>query len=161
MSSSASAVRILLANHQPIVRSGLRILLEHEAEFQIVAEAANGREALALAEFRRPAIVLLEIELPEVKGIAVAKLLSSASYAPRIIFVTARTDIVYVIEAFRAGARGFVAGDSASMDLAMAIRAVAAGGLFVSPEIRVKLAGICLSTEAVPEPVSRYLKQNC
>jgi len=128
-------IRILLANHQPIVRSGLRLLLERESEFRVVAEAANGQEAMILAEYRRPDVALLEIKLPHLNGIAVAREISSRAAHSKPVFVTAHTDEGYVHEAFKAGARGYVAGDSATMDLPRAIRTVACGGFFLSPAI--------------------------
>ena len=129
------AIRILLANHQPIIRSALRLLLEREADFQIVAEAADGKEAMILAEYKRPDVALLEIQLPQVNGIALTK-----EMHPKVIFVTSHTDVGYVLEAFRAGARGYVDADSAATDLASAIRAVAADQTFVSPAICDKFA---------------------
>ncbi|HEX4164775.1 MAG TPA: response regulator transcription factor [Bryobacteraceae bacterium] len=128
-------IRILLANHQPIIRSGLRMLLEREPNFRVVAEAANGREAVVLAEFKNPDIALLEITLPFLNGIAVARELSAKESFAKPVFVTADTDEGYVIEAFKAGAKGYVAGDSAPSDLSRAIHVVANGGLFLSPAI--------------------------
>src|SRR2546423_1800499 len=84
--SNPARIRILLANHQPIVRSGLRLLLEREPDFQIVAEAANGRKAIVLAEFKRPAVTLLEMQLPHLNGIAVAKELLSTPHSPKSHF---------------------------------------------------------------------------
>ncbi len=150
-------IRILLANHQPIVRSGLRALLEREADFQIVAEAADGYEAITLAEYKRPAVTLLEIKLPKINGITVAKELLARGHPQKIVFVTAHTDVGYVMEAFKAGAYGYVAGDSASTDLATAIRAVACDQLFVSPMICDKLASGVIDPGALPLNLSQYL----
>ncbi len=130
-------IRLLLANHQPIIRNGLRSLLEREREFRVVAEAANGREAVVLAEFKHPDVVLLEIGLPLVSGIGVVREISA-----KAIFVTAHTEEGYVLEAFRAGARGYVAGDAAASDLAQAIHVVAAGGMFLSPSIAAQLENL-------------------
>ena len=127
--------RILLANHQPIIRSALRLLLEREPEFRVVAEAADGREAVALAEFKHPDIVLVEVKLPYVNGIAVTRQIASKIDGPKAVFVTAETDESYVQEAFKAGARGYVAGDSAPSDMARAVQVVAGGGVFLSPAI--------------------------
>ncbi|MDQ2712197.1 MAG: response regulator transcription factor [Acidobacteriota bacterium] len=132
-------IRILLANHQPIIRSGLRLLLEREPDFHVVAEAADGREAIVLADFKHPDIALLEVKLPYANGIAVAREISSKRTSPKPVFVTAHTDEGYVIEAFKAGATGYVAGDSAPTDLSHAIRVVANGRLFLSPVICMQL----------------------
>jgi len=128
-------IRILLANHQPLIRSGLRLLLEREPDFQVVAEAANGREAIVLTEFKHPDVVLLEVKLPYLNGIAVTREISSKNGCSKQIFVTADTDEAYVIEALKAGARGFVAEDSAPVDLAHAIHVVSVGRMFLSPAI--------------------------
>jgi DNA-binding NarL/FixJ family response regulator len=157
LSDTPSPIRILLANHQPIIRNGLRLLLERDPEFQVVAEAANGREAITLADFKRPDITLLEIKLPHVNGIAVAKEIRSAGLASKLLFVTAHTDTEYVIEAFKAGARGYVAGDSAPSDLARAIHVVASGGLFLSPAICVNL----LEGNVRVAHISTYEKDLC
>ncbi len=128
-------IRIVLANHQPIVRSGLRLLLERESDFRVVAEAANGQEAISLVEYSHPDVALLEIRCPHLNGIAVAREISSRAGRSKPVFVTAHTDEGYVNEAFKAGARGYVAGDSATTDLPRAIRIVACGGLFLSRAI--------------------------
>lgn len=147
------AIRILLANHQPIIRSGLRLLLEREPDFQTVAEAADGKEALILAEYKRPDVALLEIQLPQVNGIALAKELHSQ----KVIFVTSHTDVGYVIQAFRAGARGYVDADSAATDLAAAVRAVTTGQIFVSPTICNSLAAESIAPSALPADLSQYV----
>jgi DNA-binding NarL/FixJ family response regulator len=151
-------IRILLANHQPIIRSGLRLLLEREPDFQIVAEAANGREASVLADYKHPAVTLLEIKLPQINGISVAKDLLSSSLPPKVIFVTAQTDVGYVVEAFKAGVHGYVAGDSAPTDLATAIRTVTRGELFVSPSICAELLSGSIDRQSMPESLSEYLR---
>ena len=151
------AIRILLANHQPIIRSGLRLLLEREPEFRVVAEAANGREAMVLAEFKHPDIVLLEVTLPYLNGIAVARELSSKGGFAKPVFVTADTDEGYVIEAFKAGAKGYVDGDSAPSDLARAIHVVTSGRLFLSPAICTQV----LDRHAGDREMSDYEKQLC
>ncbi len=128
-------IRILLASSQPIIRSGLRQLLEQESDFEVVAEAANGREALVLADYKQPDIALLEITLPLVSGVAVARQLSERLRAPRVVFVTSHIDETYVHEAFRASACGYVDADQSSSDLRQAIRVVGSGRLFLSPAV--------------------------
>jgi two-component system, NarL family, response regulator LiaR len=128
-------IRIVLANHHPIIRSNLRLLLEREPAFRVIGEAADGREAVALAEYRHPDVVLLDIQLPPLNGISTAREIASKRRGFGIIFVTVLTDQEYVSEALRAGARGYVLEDAASTDLFRAIRVVAGGGCFLSPEI--------------------------
>ena len=150
-----SPIRILLANHQPIIRSGLRLLLEREPDFRIVAEAANGREAVVLTDFKHPEVVILDVKLPHLNGIGVAKEISCNERGPKSIFVTTDTDESYVFEAFKAGARGYVAADSAPADLVHAIYVVAAGHLFLSPTICIR----CLDGHVSTRDLSEYQKQ--
>jgi DNA-binding NarL/FixJ family response regulator len=157
LSDARPPIRILLANHQPIVRNGLRLLLERDPTFQVVAEAADGKETIKLADFKRPDVTLLEIELPQVNGIGVAKEILSGARTSKVLFVTAHTDVGYVIEAFKAGACGYVAGDSAPVDLARAIHVVASGGLFLSPAICANL----LEGDAGGANMSTYEKDLC
>ena len=133
------------------------MLLEREPDFRVVAEAANGREAVVLAEFKHPDIALLEVKLPHVNGIAVAREICLKGASPKLVFVTADTDEGYVIEAFKAGARGYVAGDSAPTDLARAIHVVASGRLFLSPVICTHL----LDGHVENRDISEYEKQLC
>lgn len=111
------------------------MLLDREKDFHVVAEAASGLDAVSLVEDRRPEIVLLEVKLPGLSGIAAAKAISSKNDGARSVFVATQTEEGYVTAAFKAGARGYVAGDAAPTDLARAIRIVARGGLFLSPAI--------------------------
>ena len=150
-------IRILLANHQPLIRNGLRLLLERDPDFRVVAEAADGREAIVLTEFKRPDIALLEVKLPHVNGIAVAKEISRKEWPARAVFVTAQTDESYVVEAFKAGALGYVAGDSAPADLTRAIHVVASGRVFLSPEISAQF----LDGQVSDRSISEYEKQLC
>ncbi len=131
--------RIVLANHHPLIRGDLRLLLERQAGFHVTGEGANGREAVLLAEYRRPEIVLLDVQLPLLNGLAAARAISAQTPAPGIIFVTALTDQEYVSEAFKAGARGYVLADNAQADLVSSVNIVAAGGSFLSPAIAARL----------------------
>jgi DNA-binding NarL/FixJ family response regulator len=152
-------IRIVLANHHPIIRSDLRLLLEREPEFRVTGEAANGREAVMLAEYRRPDIVLLDIKLPQMNGIAAAREIASKKPGVGIIFVTALSDQEYVSEAFRAGARGYVWGDAVQSDLVSAIHVLARGGNFLSPAISAKLIDEVTTKNSTDSGVSEYEKQ--
>ncbi|MBV9266192.1 MAG: response regulator transcription factor [Acidobacteriaceae bacterium] len=126
---------ILLTSAHPIVRNSLRLLLEREPDFQVLAEAANGREAVVLADYKRPKVVLLDIQLPYLAGVPAAKEILSRNPETAVVFVTAETDEVYVAEAMKAGARAYVSADAAQSDLVTAIHCVAEGGTFVSPSL--------------------------
>jgi two-component system, NarL family, response regulator NreC len=134
-SSMEKSIRVILANHHPIIRSDLRLLLERQPAVRVVGEAANGREALVLAEYKHPDIVLLDVQLSQINGIAAAREISSKNPSSGIIFVSSLGDEEYVSEALKAGARGYVLEDAVQIDLADAIRVVAGGGTFLSPAI--------------------------
>jgi DNA-binding NarL/FixJ family response regulator len=151
-------IRIVLANHHPIIRSNLRLLLEREPAFRVIGEAADGREAVALTEYRHPDVVLLDIPLPPLNGIATAREIASKRRGFAIIFVTVLTDQEYVSEALRTGARGYVLEDVASTDLVRAVRVVAGGGSFLSPAISQKLIEEHLAKRC---DLSEHEKQLC
>ncbi|MBV8809390.1 MAG: response regulator transcription factor [Acidobacteriaceae bacterium] len=132
-------IRVLLANSHPLIRNNLRLLLEREQDFLIVGEAANGREAVVLTDYRHPDVVLLDIHLPYVDGLAAAREISSRNKRAGIVFVTANPDLEYASESFKAGGRGYVLADSAQVELARAVRVVARGGSFLSPIIAAQL----------------------
>jgi DNA-binding NarL/FixJ family response regulator len=132
-------IRLVLANHHPIVRTTLRGLLEKEPGLEIVGEAANGREAVVLADYRRPDIVLLDIHLPLVSGISATTEILAKSPNAGVIMVSGLADEEYVTEAFKAGVRGYVRADSAQTDLIPAVRTVAEGNSYLSPSIASQL----------------------
>ncbi|MGA8597227.1 MAG: response regulator transcription factor [Bryobacteraceae bacterium] len=152
-------IRIVLANQHPIIRGSLRLLLERQPAFRVIGEAADGREAVVLAEYRRPEIVLLDIKLPYVNGIAAAREICSNRPGLGIVFVTALTDQEYISEAFKAGARGYVLGDAAAADLSFAIQVVAGRGAFISPTITAKLIEDFAVKHASERVISEYSKQ--
>jgi DNA-binding NarL/FixJ family response regulator len=132
-------IRVLLCNQHPIIRSGWRVLLENEPEIRVIGEAANGPEAVALADYWQPDIVLLDIKLAHTTGILVAREIAAKAKHVGVVFVSAHSDEEYVSEAFRAGGRGYVLADSAQTDLIRAIRAVTKGSRFLSPSITSEL----------------------
>jgi DNA-binding NarL/FixJ family response regulator len=159
--SGTEPIRVVLANQHPMIRSNLRLLLERELALKVTGEAADGREAAALAEYRRPDIVLLDIKLPPVNGISAAREIASKQQGLGIIFLTVLADEEYVSEAFKAGARGYVLGDVAPTDLFRAIHVVAAGGSFLSPVISKKLIEDNLTESPDGCPLSEHQKELC
>ncbi len=148
-------INIVLASNHPIIRSTLRLILERQPEFRVVAEAANGQEALVLMEFKRPNIVLLDVTLPQISGIAAARKITSKSPDAGIVFLTEHTDEEYVSEAFKAGARGYVLAASAQNELIRAVRVVANGGTFLSSSITSQLLDdYARRDRAVKDPVA-------
>jgi DNA-binding NarL/FixJ family response regulator len=133
-------IRILLADDHTVVRKGLRLLLENEADFQVVADAANGREAVSLAEQLEPDVVVMDIAMPELNGIEAARQISAKLPRTAIVFLSMHSDESYVLRALKAGARGYLLKDSAEQDLIHSVQAVMSGKAFFSPVISKMLA---------------------
>lgn len=129
------AVRILIADDHPLIRSGLRNLLEREGEFQVVGEAANGYEAIELATALKPEIAMLDVSMPRLNGIDAAQHISERMPRTRILLVSMHSDEAYILRALKSGARGYLLKASPEPDVLRAIRAVAAGNAYFSPEV--------------------------
>jgi len=128
-------VRVLIADDHPLIRSGLRALLEREGEFQVVAEAANGYEAVELAALHKPDVVLLDVGMPRLSGTDAAQHISEKTAGVRIVMVSMHSDEGYVLRALKAGALGYLLKASPEADVLAAVRAVAAGHAWFSPAI--------------------------
>jgi DNA-binding NarL/FixJ family response regulator len=144
-------IRVLLADDHAIVREGLRALLAREADIQVVAEAGDGREALRLAQETRPDVAALDLSMPLLNGLEAARQMAGWDRGPRPILLTMHAEDRYVLEALRAGVRGYVLKRQAAGDLVRAIREVAAGAVYLSPGISAAVADAVRSPVAVPE----------
>ena len=129
------SIRVLVADDQSMVRAGFRMLLTGEQDIEVVAEASNGREAVAMAERFNPAVVLMDIRMPEVDGLEATRRILAANHAARILILTTFGLDEYVYEASAAGASGFVLKDDPAEQLIAAVRTVAAGNALLSPAI--------------------------
>lgn len=131
------SIRILLADDHGVVRAGLRSLLTCEADFQIVGEAADGEAALRLAEQLKPDVILMDISMPGAggNGIEVTRRLREMNCDFRILMLTMHEDKGLLREAIRAGASGYVLKRALEGDLLQAIRLVAAGDLYIHPQM--------------------------
>jgi DNA-binding NarL/FixJ family response regulator len=134
-----SAIRILLADDQSLFREGLRILLSVQTGFDVVGEAANGEEAVRLAVSLHPEVVLMDVRMPVLDGVAATRRLHSLLPACHIIVLTTFDDDEYVFEALRAGAIGYLLKDAPSDKLFEAIRAGARGEAFLQPAVAAKV----------------------
>jgi DNA-binding NarL/FixJ family response regulator len=134
-------IRVLVADDQDIVRTGLRMILDAQPGIEVVAEAANGREALELARRLRPDVCLLDIRMPELDGIEVTRLLAGPEIAePLAVVVITTFDLdEYVHGALKAGARGFLLKDAGPDLLAQAVRAAASGDALIAPSVTARL----------------------
>ncbi len=129
-----SPVRILLADDHAIVRDGLRSLLSSDG-LQVVAQATDGREAVRLAREHQPDLAILDVSMPMLNGIDAAREIGSASPKTQAILLTVHREDQYVMEAVRAGIRGYVLKTQVTEDLMRAIREVAGGALYLSPSV--------------------------
>ena len=128
-------VRILLADDHTVMRNGLRLLLERQPNLQVVGEAADGRQAVALCETVNPDVVVMDIAMPNLNGIEAARQIVNRNPRTAIAILSMHSDESYVIRALKAGARAYLLKDSAEADLLAAVRALTEGKSFFSPAI--------------------------
>jgi two-component system response regulator NreC len=128
-------IRILLADDHTIIRSGLKLLLEQQPDFKVIAEAKDGREAVQLATAHRPNVAVLDIGMPQLNGIEAARQILAAAPETRVVILSMHSDEGYVLRALKAGARAYILKNSAELDLIRAIRMVNEGKSFFSPVI--------------------------
>jgi RNA polymerase sigma factor (sigma-70 family) len=129
------SIRVLLADDHGVVRKGLRFLLERQPDMEIVGEAADGREAVRLAEAENPDIVIMDIAMPLLNGIEATAQIVKRNPAIAVIILSVHSDEDYLLSSLNAGAKGYLLKDSAEVDLVRAIEAVRKGTPFFSPEI--------------------------
>ena len=129
------SIGVLVVDDQPLVRAGFRMLLAEEPEIAIVAEAANGLEAVQKAARFDPAVILMDIRMPELDGIEATRRIIAADSRARVIVLTTFDLDEYIVEALAAGASGFVLKDDPPEQLLSAIRTVAAGDALLSPGV--------------------------
>jgi two-component system, NarL family, response regulator NreC len=127
--------RILLADDHQLMRSGLRVLIEQQPDLTVVGEAADGREAVALAKSLRPDVAVMDITMPNLNGIEAAHQITQNHPEIAIIVLSMHPDESYVLRALKSGAKGYLLKDSAESDLIQAVRAVARGKSFFSPAV--------------------------
>lgn len=130
-----SKTRILLADDHGVVRKGLRFLLERSQDMEVVGEAADGREAVRMAEELNPDVIIMDIAMPQLNGIDATAQAVKRNPKIGVIILSMYSDEEYLVRALTAGAKGYLLKDSAEADLLRAIEAVAQGKPFFSPAI--------------------------
>ncbi|MFJ5712617.1 response regulator [Streptomyces sp. NPDC093105] len=143
-------IRVLLVDDQPLIRSGFRALLDLEDDIEVVAEASDGREALALARAHRPDIALVDIRMPVVDGIDTTRRIAADPELAgvHVVILTNYGMDEYVLDALRAGAAGFLVKDVLPEDFLHAVRVAARGDALLAPSITRRLIHRCLAQPA-------------
>jgi DNA-binding NarL/FixJ family response regulator len=132
-------IRVLLADDQALVRDGFRMILDAQDDIEVVGEAANGTEAIALARTTEPDVILMDIRMPETDGLEATRVLLESGASARILILTTFDLDEYVYEAFHLGASGFLLKDVPRAQLVGAVRTVADGDALLSPTITRRL----------------------
>jgi DNA-binding NarL/FixJ family response regulator len=130
------AIRILLADDHVVMRSGLRLLLERQPDLEVVAEAADGREAVDMSAAQKPDVVVMDIAMPRLNGVEATRQIVARHPATSVVILSMHSDESYVLRSLKAGAKAYLLKDSAESDLISAISAVTGGKSFFSPGVR-------------------------
>jgi two-component system response regulator NreC len=130
-----SQIRLLIADDHAVIRAGLRLLLERQADFTVLGEASDGREAVAQAHALKPDVAVLDLAMPNLNGIEATRQICGGLPNVSVVVLSMHSDEEYVLRALKAGARAYVLKESAESDLISAIRAVHLGKSFFSPAV--------------------------
>ena len=128
-------IRVALCDDHGVVRSGLRRILDDEADIEVVGEAADADEAVAVAKAERPDVFVMDLGLPGTTGIDATRLVREASPHTRVLVLTVHDDVAYLRKAFDAGAQGYLVKDAADVELVLAVRHVSTGEQYVHPSL--------------------------
>lgn len=144
------AVRVVLADDHPLTRAGLKSYLDSEKEIELIGEAEDGQRALEMIRELEPDVVLLDIRMPKMDGVTVARMIKESGIDVNIIMLTSYDAQQYVLASLRNGAKGFILKTAPPEELARAIMVVSKGGLFLDSEV----AGAVGEDELMPETIS-------
>jgi DNA-binding NarL/FixJ family response regulator len=145
-------IRVVLADDQPLVRAGLRVLIADTPDLDVVGEAATGDAAVALVRDLRPDVVVMDIRMPGMDGIDATRIITADHGPARVVVLTTFDDDDYVYAALRAGASGFLVKDMALDDILAAIRVVAAGDALIAPGVTRRLIAQFARRPQTPPP---------
>jgi DNA-binding NarL/FixJ family response regulator len=146
-------IRVAIADDEALVRGGFRAILDAEPDLDVVAEAADGRQALGVAARFRPDVIVMDIRMPELDGLAATRQLRTTHPDVRVLIVTTFDLDEYVYDALLAGAAGFLLKDARPTELIAAVRAVASGDALIAPRVTRRLieAFVAARPRTVPE----------
>jgi len=135
-------IRVLICDDQPLIRAGLRALLQIQPGIEVAGEAADGAQAVAGARTTRPDVVLMDVRMPGTDGITATAALTAGDGPPRVLILTTYDRDEYVFDALAAGASGFLLKDARPEDLVAGIQVVAAGDALLAPSVTRRLIGL-------------------
>ena len=154
------SIRVAVVDDQALVRGGFAMVLGHQKDIEVVAEAGTGLEAIEAARTHRPDVILMDIRMPEMDGLeATSRIVEEADWPVRVLILTTFDPDEYVYKALRAGASGFVLKDIPPEELVNAVRTVADGGALLAPSITRRLIGQFAERLAVDTRVSSRLQR--
>ncbi len=132
-------IRVVIADDQGMVRAGFSVLLNAQPDIEVIAEAVNGREAVTHAQALHPDVVLMDVRMPVMDGLAATREITAMPQAPKVLVLTTFDLDDYVYEALRSGASGFLLKDASARELSDAVRLVAAGDALLAPGVTKRL----------------------
>jgi DNA-binding NarL/FixJ family response regulator len=149
-------IRVLLADDQKLIRAGFRVLLEAAEDIEVIGEAVNGEQAVALAGTERPDVIMMDIRMPEVDGLEATRLIAADAdlAAVKVVILTTFETDDYVYQALRAGASGFLVKDAEPEDLIRAVRVVARGDALLAPSVTRRLIATFARRGQAPGPTT-------
>jgi len=147
----SNPVRIVISDDHPVVRKGLRMVIEEESDLRVIGEAGDGQAALALMRQLQPEIAIIDLDMPLLDGFAVTTELRKLEMAVRVIILTIHSEPDLLHRAMKLGACGYIVKESALVDIVNGIRSVLAGRPFVSPSMTAALLERCARTQALKE----------
>jgi DNA-binding NarL/FixJ family response regulator len=152
---SEPPIRVIVADDHAIVRTGIRHVLESEPGFAVVGEAANGAQALELAQALRPDVAVLDISMPGASGLQITQELRRVAPDTRVLILSMHDNTEYVLESVRAGAHGYILKDTAATELRGAIHAVRRGESYFSPPVARRLTAVVRGLTGEEDPLGQ------
>jgi DNA-binding NarL/FixJ family response regulator len=154
MNISTREIRLVLADDHAVVRSGTRELLEQQPDLRIVGEAADGEEAIRLAQELQPDVLIMDVRMPRISGVEATRRIKAENPHIRVLVLTAHDDDEYVFALLQAGANGYLLKTAEIDELVRAIRTVAAGQSALAPEVTGKVVAQFTSGKSLPEVIT-------
>jgi DNA-binding NarL/FixJ family response regulator len=147
---SSMTIRVLMADDHPVVRTGIRAMIAHESDMLVVAEAADGAEAVSLYEQHKPDVVLMDLRMPRQNGVASIRAIVAGDSAARIVALTSYEGDADIYRALDAGACGYLVKDTLGVEVVGAVRSAAAGRRVIPPSVASRLAEFVPRVDLTP-----------